>query len=87
MLTTYRSLATPSVSEVTYPVAPTRDRNHSPPLSTDLYHTRVFPSNMFDQLKDDFDSTFIVLVLAGLVTASAVTRRLSQRRALQLAWK
>ncbi|KAF0294452.1 ER membrane protein complex subunit 1 [Amphibalanus amphitrite] len=53
----------------------------------DLYHTRVFPSNMFDQLKDDFDSTFIVLVLVGLITASAVTRRLSQRRALQLAWK
>lgn len=53
----------------------------------DLYHTRVFPSNMFDQLKDDFDSTFIVLVLVGLVTASAVTRRLSQRRALQQAWK
>ena len=59
----------------------------SPSPLSDLYHTRVFPSNMFDQLKDDFDSTFIVLVLAGLIAASAITRRLSQRRALQLAWK
>ena len=56
-------------------------------LPSDLYHTRVFPSNMFDQLKDDFDSSLIVLVLAGLITASAVTRRLAQRRALQQAWK
>jgi len=53
----------------------------------DLFHTRVFPSNMFDQLKDDFDSSLIVLVLAGLITASVVSRRLSQRKALQHAWK
>jgi hypothetical protein len=53
----------------------------------DLYGTRVTPSKGFDLLKDDFDYLMIAAVIAGLVVASVVTRKLSQRKMLSLAWK
>ncbi|XP_076040041.1 ER membrane protein complex subunit 1 [Oratosquilla oratoria] len=53
----------------------------------DLFYTRVFPSKMFDMLKDDFDHYLIGGVLLALVTAALVSRRLAQRKALNQAWK
>ena len=53
----------------------------------DLYGTRVTPSKGFDLLKDDFDYLMIAAVIAGLVLASVVTRKLAQRKMLSLAWK
>ena len=41
----------------------------------------------FDVLKEDFDYSVISAVLLGLVGAAYVARRLSQRKALNAAWK
>jgi len=53
----------------------------------DLYCTRMTPSKGFDVLKEDFDYSVISAVLLGLVGAAYVVRRLSQRKALNAAWK
>ena len=48
-----------------------------------IYHLR----QGFDVLKEDFDYSVISAVLLGLVAAAYITRRLSQRKALNAAWK
>ncbi|XP_044258002.1 ER membrane protein complex subunit 1 [Tribolium madens] len=53
----------------------------------DMFYTRVAPSKTFDLLKEDFDHRLIVLVLAGLVIASYVTKYLAAKKALRQAWK
>ena len=53
----------------------------------DLYCTRVTPSKGFDVLKDDFDYYVIASVLFGLVAAAYITKKLSQRKNLKMAWK
>ena len=53
----------------------------------DLFFSRVFPSKMFDVLKDDFDYFLILAVLFGLMIAAVVTKRLAQRKALFQLWK
>ena len=54
---------------------------------SDLFFTRVFPSKMFDVLKEDFEYLFISAVLAGMIAVSFLTRKLAQRKALAKAWK
>jgi len=53
----------------------------------DLYSTRVAPSKGFDLIKDDFEHLMIAAVLVGLLAASYGTRKLSQRKMLNQAWK
>ncbi|XP_042220933.1 ER membrane protein complex subunit 1-like [Homarus americanus] len=53
----------------------------------DLFYTRVFPSKMFDVLKDDFDHYLIGGALLALVAAALITRKLAQKKALRQAWK
>ncbi|XP_066948980.1 ER membrane protein complex subunit 1 [Macrobrachium rosenbergii] len=53
----------------------------------DLFYTRVFPSKMFDLLKDDFDHYLIVGALLALLAAAVITRKLAQKKALKQAWK
>ncbi|KAF2360185.1 Pyrrolo-quinoline quinone repeat [Trinorchestia longiramus] len=53
----------------------------------DLFFSRVFPSKMFDMLKDDFDYVLIVGALTLLVAAAFITRKLAQRKALYHQWK
>ncbi|XP_069188557.1 ER membrane protein complex subunit 1 isoform X1 [Procambarus clarkii] len=53
----------------------------------DLFYTRVFPSKMFDVLKDDFDHYLISGALLALVAAALITRKLAQKKALRQAWK
>ncbi|KAA0184592.1 hypothetical protein HAZT_HAZT005346 [Hyalella azteca] len=53
----------------------------------DLFFSRVFPSKMFDMLKDDFDYVLIAGALLGLVAAALITRKLAQRKALYHQWK
>lgn len=53
----------------------------------DLFYTRVFPSKMFDVLKDDFDHFLIGGALMALVAAALITRKLAQKKALRQAWK
>ncbi|CAL4117664.1 unnamed protein product [Meganyctiphanes norvegica] len=53
----------------------------------DVFYTRVFPSKMFDMLKDDFDHYLIVGALLALLTGALVARRMAQRKALNQAWK
>jgi len=53
----------------------------------DLYGTRVAPSKGFDLIKDDFEHLMIAAVLVGLLAASYGTRKLSQRKMLNQAWK
>lgn len=47
----------------------------------------MFPSKMFDVLKDDFDHYLIVGALLALGIAALVTRKLAQKKALKQAWK
>ncbi|KAK7083530.1 DUF1620 superfamily [Halocaridina rubra] len=53
----------------------------------DLFYTRIFPSKMFDVLKDDFDHFLIGGALLALLAAAFITRKLAQRKALKQAWK
>ena len=53
----------------------------------DLYGTRITPSKGFDLLKEDFDYIMIAAVILGLVLASYITRKLSQKKMLSKAWK
>jgi len=53
----------------------------------DLYGTRIAPSKGFDLIKDDFEHLMIAAVLVGLLAASYGTRKLSQRKMLNQAWK
>jgi hypothetical protein len=53
----------------------------------DLYGCRITPSKGFDLIKEDFDYLMISCVLLGLVVASYVTRKLSQKKMLGKAWK
>jgi len=53
----------------------------------DLYGSRVAPSKGFDLIKDDFEHLMIAAVLVGLLAASYGTRKLSQRKMLNQAWK
>ncbi|XP_057338793.1 ER membrane protein complex subunit 1 isoform X2 [Microplitis mediator] len=53
----------------------------------DLFYTRVAPSKTFDVLKEDFDYYLIVLVLAGLLVASYITKKLASQKAQKQAWK
>ncbi|KAK3852368.1 hypothetical protein Pcinc_041045 [Petrolisthes cinctipes] len=53
----------------------------------DLFYTRMFPSKMFDVLKDDFDHYLIGGVVLALMAAALTTRKLAQRKALKQAWK
>ncbi|KAL7641497.1 UNVERIFIED_CONTAM: hypothetical protein RMT77_007368 [Armadillidium vulgare] len=53
----------------------------------DVFYTRLFPSKMFDVLKDDFDHYLIIGVLLTLILSALITKKLSQRKALKQAWK
>ncbi|XP_063292292.1 ER membrane protein complex subunit 1 [Pelobates fuscus] len=53
----------------------------------DMYQTRVYPSKQFDVLKDDYDYILISSVLIGLVFATMITKRLSQVKMLNRAWR
>ncbi|XP_054714162.1 ER membrane protein complex subunit 1-like [Uloborus diversus] len=53
----------------------------------DLFYTRVTPSKTFDILKDDFDHSFICVVLLGLLVISYISKRFAARRTLRAAWK
>ncbi|XP_054002778.1 ER membrane protein complex subunit 1 isoform X1 [Hylaeus anthracinus] len=53
----------------------------------DLFYTRVAPSKTFDVLKEDFDYCLIMIVLAALVIASYVTKKLASQKAQKQAWK
>jgi hypothetical protein len=53
----------------------------------DHYCTRVTPSKGFDLLKEDFDYYIIAAVVFALVAAAVGTKKLSQRKALNAAWK
>ena len=53
----------------------------------DIYFSRVWPSKMFDMLKEDFDYAFIILITVGLATATYVLRYLVQRKEVKKAWQ
>ncbi|XP_076226646.1 ER membrane protein complex subunit 1 isoform X2 [Nomia melanderi] len=53
----------------------------------DLFYTRVTPSKTFDVLKEDFDYYLIMIVLAGLLISSYVTKKLASQKAQKQAWK
>jgi len=48
---------------------------------------RTQPSKMFDVLKEDFDHVFISAVLVAMFAAAVITRRWSQVKQLNKAWK
>ena len=54
---------------------------------SDLFYTRMFPSKMFDVLKDDFDHYLIGGAVLALAVAALITRKLAQKKALKQAWK
>lgn len=47
----------------------------------------MFPSKMFDVLKDDFDHYLIGGAVLALAVAALITRKLAQKKALKQAWK
>ncbi|XP_071519116.1 ER membrane protein complex subunit 1 [Panulirus ornatus] len=53
----------------------------------DLFYTRLFPSKMFDVLKDDFDHYLIGGAVLALLIAALITRKLAQKKALKQSWK
>ncbi|XP_077998701.1 ER membrane protein complex subunit 1-like [Glandiceps talaboti] len=53
----------------------------------DIFYTRMFPSKMFDVLKDDFDYYFITAVLLGLLLATVITQKLAALKTLKKAWR
>lgn len=53
----------------------------------DLFFTRVFPSRIFDQLKDDFDFMFIGWSTVAFVVGSFVAKRFAAIYQTKKAWK
>ncbi|CAF0717369.1 unnamed protein product [Adineta steineri] len=53
----------------------------------DLFFTRVFPSRIFDQLKDDFDFMFIGWSTVAFVVGSFVAKRFASIHQTKKAWK
>ncbi|XP_014675376.1 PREDICTED: ER membrane protein complex subunit 1-like [Priapulus caudatus] len=53
----------------------------------DLFCTRVWPSKMFDVLKDDFDYWLISVVLTALILSSIILQKMAARKQLHAAWK
>ncbi|CAF0738689.1 unnamed protein product [Didymodactylos carnosus] len=53
----------------------------------DLFYTRVFPSRLFDQLKDDFDFMFIGWATIAFVVGSYFARRFASNYTTKKAWK
>ncbi len=71
-------------------VKPILSRNlptHTLSHRTDLYYTRVTPSNQFDLLAEDFDYTLISAVVVGMFVATLVLSRLSAKKMLKSLWK
>ena len=56
-------------------------------MVSDIFSTRVFPSKMFDVLKEDFDYLFISMVLIGMIIVSVISQKLAVRKALNRNWK
>lgn len=56
-------------------------------IFTDLFHTRVQPSKMFDVLKEDFEHWLIASVVLSMLLASFITQKLASRKALNRQWK
>jgi hypothetical protein len=56
-------------------------------LFADIFYTKVAPSKHFDVLKDDFDHWFIALVLSALCVGAYITKRLTQKKQLDQAWR
>ncbi|CAF3706497.1 unnamed protein product [Rotaria socialis] len=53
----------------------------------DLFYTRVFPSRIFDQLKDDFDFMFIGWSTVAFVVGSFIAKRFAAIHQTKKAWK
>ncbi|CAF4533139.1 unnamed protein product, partial [Rotaria sp. Silwood1] len=53
----------------------------------DLFFTRVFPSRLFDQLKDDFDFMFIGWSTVAFVVGSFIAKRFAAIHQTKKAWK
>jgi hypothetical protein len=56
-------------------------------LCLDLFFTRVFPSRIFDQLKDDFDFMFIGWSTVAFVVGSFIAKRFAAKHQTKKAWK
>ena len=54
---------------------------------SDLFCTRVFPSRIFDQLKDDFDFMFIGWSTVAFVVGSFIAKRFAAIHQTKKAWK
>lgn len=57
------------------------------PYVSDVFHTRVAPSKMYDVLKDDFDYIFIGAVTVGMIVVSLISRQIALRKMVNRAWK
>ncbi|CAF1123636.1 unnamed protein product [Adineta ricciae] len=53
----------------------------------DMFFTRVFPSRIFDQLKDDFDFMFIGWSTVAFVVGSFIAKRYAAIHQTKKAWK
>ncbi len=56
-------------------------------MNLDLFFTRVFPSRIFDQLKDDFDFMVIGWATVAFVVGSFVAKRFAGIYQTKKAWK
>ena len=56
-------------------------------FTLDLFCTRVFPSRIFDQLKDDFDFMFIGWSTVAFVVGSFIAKRFASIHQTKKAWK
>jgi hypothetical protein len=56
-------------------------------LNLDLFFTRVFPSRIFDQLKDDFDFMVIGWATVAFVVCSFIAKRFAAIHQTKKAWK
>ena len=54
---------------------------------SDLFWTRVQPSNMFDVLKDDFDHAMISVIMIGFFLGTAACKRLAQLKITNRLWQ
>jgi len=52
-----------------------------------FFFTRVFPSRIFDQLKDDFDFMFIGWSTVAFVVGSFIAKRFASIYQTKKAWK